>query len=160
MRTATGILFLALILAGCATPKPDSDTPIPDAVRAAALAARPDMTIVEAELKERDGRRYYDVEGTLPGGAEIELDLLETPAGWIVVEIQRDIAWSETPANVQQATAKARPGFTPVRVIESVQADGSGTIYELFLDGQPKTPALEVMVKDGAATVLKEAWPH
>jgi hypothetical protein len=27
-----------------------------------------------------------------------------------------------------------------VRVIESVQADGSGTVYELFVDGQPGDP--------------------
>jgi hypothetical protein len=33
-------------------------------------------------------------------------------------------------------------------------------IYELFADGQPATPALEVRVVDGRAEVLKEAWPH
>lgn len=132
---------------------------IPAEVRAAVLAARPDMVIAEAELKEREGRRYYDVEGSSDGG-EIELDLLQTPQGWQVVEIQRDIHWTDAPAEVRQAAARARLGFQPVRVIESAQADGTAVIYELFAEGQPATPALEVRVKDGAAEVLKEAWPH
>ena len=47
-----------------------------------------------------------------------------------------------------------------MRVIESVQAEGGEIIYELFAEGQPATPALEVMVKDGKTEVLKEVWPH
>ena len=132
---------------------------LPAEVRSAVLAARPDMIIAEAELKEREGRRYYDVEGASDGG-EIELDLLETPSGWRVVEIQRDIHWTDTPAEVRQTAARSRLGFQPVRVIESVQAEGGDVIYEMFADGQPATPALEVRMKDGRAEVLKEAWPH
>ena len=138
---------------------PTAAADIPEAVRAAVLAARPGMSIVEAELKEREGRRYYDVEGTVDG-AEIELDLLETPQGWRVVEIQRDIPWTAVPAGVSAAAGQARAAFVPVRVIESAQADGSAVIYELFAEGQPATPALEVSVKDGRTEVLKEAWPH
>lgn len=132
---------------------------IPEAVRAAVLAARPGMLIAEAELKEREGRRYYDIEGTVDG-ADIELDLLETPSGWQVVEIQRDLPWSAVPAAVRAVAETARAGFVPIRVIESVQADGGAVIYELFADGQPATPALEVRVADGRAEVLMEAWPH
>jgi len=138
---------------------PTAAADIPDAVRAAVLAARPGMTIAEAELKEREGRRYYDVEGAVDG-AEIELDLLETPQGWRVVEIQRDLAWSAVPAEVRAAAETARAGFAPVRIIESVQAADGAVIYELFADGQPATPALEVRVADGRAEVLKEVWPH
>ena len=133
---------------------------IPAEVRAVVLASRPTMTITDATLKEREGRRYYDVEGTLPGGEEIELDLLETPEGWKVVEIQRDLPWVDVPLSVKTVADGARKGFVPVRVIESVQAEGGETIYELFAEGQPATPALEVMVKDGKAEVLKEVWPH
>jgi len=139
------------------TPTAASD--LPEAVRAAVLAARPAMVIAEAELKEREGRRYYDVEGTVDG-AEIELDLLETPQGWQVVEIQRDLAWSAVPADVRSAADAARAGFVPVRVIESVQAEDGAVIYELFADGQPATPALEVRARDGRVEVLREAWPH
>ena len=139
------------------TPKAAAD--IPEAVRAAVLAARPGMVIAEAELKERDGRRYYDVEGAIDG-AEIELDLLETPQGWRVVEIQRDIGWTATPAEVRAAADRARAGFTPVRIIESTQAEDGAVIYELFAEGQPATPALEVRVADGRTEVLREAWPH
>lgn len=138
---------------------PTAAADLPEAVRAAVLAARPGMTIAEAELKEREGRRYYDVEGTVDG-ADIELDLLETPRGWRVVEIQRDLAWSAVPADVHAAAETARAGFVPVRVIESVQAADGAVIYELFADGQPATPALEVRVQNGRTEVLREVWPH
>ena len=159
---ATGVI----VLAACnpASPPETSITPtaaadIPEAVRAVVLSARPGMVIAEAELKERDGRRYYDVEGTVDG-ADIELDLLETPQGWRVVEIQRDLAWTAVPAEVRAAAETARGGFVPVRIIESVQAEGGAVIYELFADGQPATPALEVRSHNGRTEVLKEVWPH
>lgn len=138
---------------------PTEAADVPEAVRAAVLAARPGMVIAEAELKEREGRRYYDVEGTVDG-ADIELDLLETPGGWQVVEIQRDLPWTAVPMPVRIAAEGVRAGFTPVRVIESTQAADGSVIYELFADGQPATPALEVRVRDGRAEVLKEVWPH
>ena len=171
LAVATGVI----VLAACNQPQPAEPaeppaapataiTPtvaadIPEAVRAAVLAVRPGMTIAGAELKERDGRRYYDVEGTVDG-AEIELDLLETPQGWRVVEIQRDLAWSAVPAGVHAAAGQARAGFVPVRIIESTQAEDGAVIYELFADGQPATPALEVRVAGGRTEVLKEVWPH
>lgn len=133
---------------------------IPGVVRAVVLTARPGMHIAEAELKEREGRRYYDVEGHMPDGSGIELDLLETPSGWKVVEIQRDLPWTGAPAGVRAAADGARAGFTPVRVIESVQADDGSIVYELFAAGQPATPALEVRVHKDQTEVLKEAWPH
>lgn len=139
-------LVSAAILAASAPPE----------VLAAVKSVMPQMTVLEAELKERDGRRYYDVEGTLPGGAEIELDLLQTPQGWQVVEIQRDIPWNEAPALVHAAAPK---GAAPVRVIESKQTDGT-IIYELFAPGKPQTPAAEVMWKNGEAKLLTEVWPH
>lgn len=156
-----------IALAGCDPAQPDPPQPaaapaaadIPEAVRAVVLAARPGMVIVEAELKEREDRRYYDVEGRL-NGAEIELDLLETPRGWEVVEIQRDIPWSAAPAAVRAAAEGSRSGFTPVRVIESTQAGDGAIIYELFADGQPATPVLEVRAANGRTDVLAEAWPH
>ena len=138
---------------------PTAAEAVPEAVRTVVEATRPGMVIAEAELKEREGRRYYDVEGSL-NGAEIELDLLETPQGWQVVEIQRDIAWTAVPVTVAGAAQGARASFTPVRVIESTQAEDGAVIYELFAEGQPATPALEVRVKDGRTEVLKEVWPH
>ena len=155
-RTPTLSLLALLLAAPAANAQPST---IPPEVAAAVRAAMPQMTIGEAELKERDGRRYYDVEGTLPGGAEIELDLLQTATGWSVVEIQRDIPWAEAPHPVHGAAAGPTKGVAPARVIESRQADGT-IIYELFAPGRPDTPAVEVMWKDGQAKVLAETWPH
>jgi len=150
-------LFAALAVAAVATSAAAAE--VPADVAASVRAAMPQMKITEAELKLRDGRRYYDVEGVLPDGSEIELDLLQTPQGWQVVEIQRDIAWTAAPDAVRAAAQPAWKGPAPVRVIESKQTDGS-VVYELFAPGRTQTPALEVRLKDGKASVLKEVWPH
>jgi len=150
-------ILAAIAFAAVATSAAGAE--VPADVAASVRAAMPQMKITEAELKEREGRRYYDVEGVLPDGSEIELDLLQTPQGWQVVEIQRDIAWTTAPASVRDAAQPAWNGPAPTRVIESKQTDGS-IVYELFAPGRPQTPALEVMLKDGKASVLKEVWPH
>lgn len=143
----------------CAAPvaaQPVAPKDLDAKVAAVVETAAPGIAISGAEFKARDGRRYYDVEGRPPDGSEIELDLLETPAGWQVVEIQRDIDWAEAPPAVRAATPGAA---SPVRVIESRQTDGA-VVYELFAAGQPREPAIEVMWKDGQARVLTERWPH
>lgn len=121
--------------------------------------AVPGMQIEGAERKEREGRVYYDVEGKRPDGSEVELDLLQEGEGYKVVEVQRDIPWSEAPEAARAAAAESEKAFEPVRVIESTQTDGS-VIYELFAEGKPEKPSLEVRVVDGKAEVLKEEWMH
>ncbi|WP_029916999.1 hypothetical protein [Caulobacter sp. UNC358MFTsu5.1] len=167
--TFARILVLALTLAAPAGIAAAYETKVtavapadlPPAVVEVVTAAAPGLKITRAELKEREDRRYYDVEGLLPDGAEIEFDLLETGKGWKIVETQRDIAWSATPQPVRDAAVKAVPNIAPVRVIESTEDDGQ-VIYELFAEGRPKEPALEVSWKKGGppAKVLTEAWPH
>ncbi|HMO76758.1 MAG TPA: hypothetical protein PKD99_10530 [Sphingopyxis sp.] len=127
---------------------------LPADVRAAALARIPDLAITGAERKRRDGMTFYDVEGTRGDGSEVELDLIEEGGRWRVVEVQRDIAWADAPAEVRAAAAAAPDAFAPVRVIESVQADGA-VIYELFAAGRPGEPASEVDWKDGRAAMRR-----
>jgi hypothetical protein len=159
-RHASLATALALLAALPAAAQKVAAAQLPKDVAAKVAAAAPGLTIVEAELKEREGRRYYDVEGKLADGSELELDLLETPQGWTVVEIQRDVAWSAVPKAARDAATPAWKAATPpVRVIESKQTDGQ-IIYELFAAGKPKTPALEVAFNDGVAKVLTEVWPH
>lgn len=121
--------------------------------------AVPGIQIEGAERKERDGRVYFDVEGKRVDGSEVELDLLQEGGGYKIVEIQRDIPWSEAPEPARIAAAGSENAFDPVRVIESTQTDGS-VIYELFAEGFPEKPSLEVRVRDGKAEVLKEEWIH
>ena len=121
--------------------------------------AVPGIKIEGAERKERDGRVYYDVEGQRADGTEVELDVLKEATGYSVVEIQRDIPWSEAPELVRSAAAASEKAFEPVRVIESRQTDGS-VIYELFAQGMPAKPSLEVRAADGKAEVLTEEWMH
>ena len=130
---------------------------IPDGVRSAALAEIPGMVISEAERKERDGMVFYDVEGTRPDGSEVELDMLEENGTYVVVEVQRDLKWADVPEIARAAVPSSL--FTPVRVIESLQRDGT-VIYELFQDGNPKEPSAEISVKDGKAKMLTDRWKY
>src|SRR3546814_3688295 len=61
------------------------------------------IEIAEAERKERDGKIFFDVEGTRPDGSPVELDLIEETGQYRVVEMQRDIAWADAPAPVRSA---------------------------------------------------------
>ena len=132
---------------------------LPPELVSVVTGAVPGMQIEGAERKERDDRVYFDVEGKRADGSEVELDVLQEGNTYKVVEIQRDISWSEAPEIARTAAAASEKVFEPVRVIESTQTDGS-VIYELFAEGAPKKPALEVRVTDGKAEVLKEEWLH
>jgi len=171
MRSGTTIAAL-MLLAGCSGAESDraetgaanagSDAAapaLPAGLAAVVDTEVPGMTIGSAERKERDGRVYYDVEGNRPDGSEVELDILQEGEGFRVVEVQRDIAWSDVPADAVAAARAAPNAFEPARVIESRQTDGS-VIYELFAPGKPAEPAAEVRVKDGKAAVLAERWMH
>lgn len=133
---------------------------LPPELVAIVKSAAPDMQIEGAERKEREDRVYYDVEGRRPDGSEIELDILQDAGSYTVVEIQRDIPWSEAPQQARAAAASSQNPFEPVRVIESRQTEDGSVIYELFVAGAPEKPALEVRIVDGKAEVLKEEWPH
>ena len=85
-KLTTSSLAVLLILSACSAERQEGRTvdasgkeataldTVPEEVMAAALAARPDLAISEAEFETRDGNEYYDVGGTLPDGSELELD--------------------------------------------------------------------------------------
>ena len=163
---------IAGILIGCsASDAPQTKTvevlevslnDVPASVSDVVMANSPDFKIVEVLKKRRDGRVYYDVEGELPNGDEIEFDVLMTESGPKVVEIQRDIEWEVTPKNVQDVIGKANiDKLDIVRVIESQQAESDTIIYEIFVDGQSATPRFEVSVSgDAPAELLAEPAEH
>lgn len=128
---------------------------LPEGVRAVVLAAVPDMNIAEAQRKARDGMVFYDVEGARGDGSAVELDVIDEGGLYRVVEIQRDIAWSEAPAAVRAAADVAPDRFVPARVIESTQSDGS-MIYELFTVDKPDEPTAEIDWKNGKAKLRTE----
>ena len=160
-------------LGACTTPAPDSAqvetsgkqdvgfAEVPAEVLAVARAARPGFTPAEAEAETRDGRRYYDVGGTLADGTEIEFDIMEENGAWRVVEIQRDIALASAPGPVRAAAAAHDAAFVPTRVIESSQMDGL-VIYELFgpRGADPQGRKVEIKWDGKTAEVLKQEWAH
>lgn len=128
---------------------------VPPAVLAAARAARPGFVPAEAETETRDGRRYYDIEGRLSDGSEIEFDILQEGGQWRVVETQRDLTFAAVPEPVRAAARAHDPALAPTRVIESVQADGL-VIFELY-QGERK---VELRWDGRQATVLDREWAH
>lgn len=134
---------------------------VPAPVLEAVRAARADLEIAEASSETRDGRNYYDVEGRLPDGSELELDLVQEGESWRVVEIQRDIVLADTPAPVRAALDAAENSFTPARIIESRQSDDL-VIYE-FYDAAPEGTEprkLEVKFDGSKAELLTSEWAH
>lgn len=161
--TASALLGM---VAACAAPGapgvvitgvPVDETPAD--VRALAEGAAAGFVIGEVQKKVRDGRTYFDVEGELPDGSELEFDILMTEAGPEIVETQRDLAWFDVPGEVRAVAEASAPGLVPARVIESTQADGL-VIYELFAPGAPADPSMEVSFGEGGAKVLDARWPH
>jgi hypothetical protein len=82
---------------------------VPDEVLRAAREARAELELHGAEYERRDGREYYDLEGTLPDGSELELDLTLDDGAWTVVEVQRDIALEQVPGGARLAPAAFHP---------------------------------------------------
>lgn len=133
---------------------------VPEGALDAAREARPDLRFTQAEREIRNGAVYYDVEGVDPAGDEVELDIMQDGESWRVVEVQRDIAYDETPAPVRAALEAHAPGVVPARIIESDQRDGV-VIYEFFTrDADGREAKYEVKYEDGAAEFLEEEWIH
>lgn len=134
---------------------------LPPEVSAAALERMPDMTITAAQSETRDGRRYFDVEGSLADGSEIELDMMEQDGRWRVVETQRDIALGQVPEAVRAALRGHDSGFVPNRIIESRQEDEL-VIYELFgpAGSDPAGRKVEIKWDGREASVLAREWAH
>ncbi len=134
---------------------------VPQEVLAAAAAEQPGFTPAEAEAETREGRRYFDIEGKLADGSEIEFDIMEEGGRWRVVETQRDIDFSAAPAAVREASAAADATLQPTRVIESRQQDGV-VIYELYAaaNGDPQERKLEVKWDGRKAETLTQEWAH
>ncbi|MEP6342569.1 MAG: hypothetical protein ABJ275_04575 [Maricaulaceae bacterium] len=134
---------------------------VPENVKAAASAMRADFTMTEVLRKRRDDRVYFDVEGELPNGDEIEFDILMTDAGPQVVEIQRDISWETVPKDARDlVNGASKDGAAVARIIESQQTEDGSIIYEVFIEGKPSDPHFEVQVKDGQALLLKQRAIH
>jgi hypothetical protein len=150
------ICAVALLLAACSPPAP-TEAPVASAIDPAIVevvtAAMPGVEIISAEA---DGAGEYEVTGTF-GGEVYEFDMMGPNGGWRVVEIQRDISWTDTPDAVRAAAGAAPNAFEPIRVIESRQPIDNSIIYELFASGLTDAPSMEVRFMDGEAAVMPPA---
>lgn len=133
---------------------------VPASVSDLVSQVRPDFVMTEVLKKDRGSRTYYDVEGELPNGDEIEFDVLMGASGPEIVEIQRDMSWDDVPKAGRALVDAANEGSAEIaRVIESTQTDGA-IIYEVFIDGHKSDPRFEVYAKDGSFKLLSTRWEH
>lgn len=133
---------------------------VPPAVLKAVKADHPMVEIHAAEHETRHGEDYFDIEATLPDGTEIEFDLTRLDNVWTVVEVQRDLDWSEVATPAWDLLRASYPEWKVSRIIESVQRDES-IIYEFFGPGDDGSQRkIEVMWADSSAEILEEEWVH
>ena len=138
-------------------PLADVPTEITDMV----TAAYPGFTPVEVIRKIRDGKTYFDVEGELEGGSELEFDVLMTAAGPEIVEIQRDIDTRFLPTIARDILDGANSENLEIaRIIESVQTNDNSIIYEIFVEGHPSDPTFEIQINGEEAKLLAERAEH
>jgi hypothetical protein len=166
MRQLLSVAALAFA-AACTPPAaeapaaPDGQSVV-EAAPAEAVAlvqgAMPGFTIMTVEREDAGGQTEWEVGGTDAQGTPYEFDIMQSSAGWSVLEIQRDIPWEDAPQAVRDAVAAAPNGFEPVRVIESRQPVDGSVVYELFTVEQPAHQAvMEVRFMDGEAAVMPPA---
>lgn len=133
---------------------------VPASVKALVNETQADFVISEVFKKERGLRIYYDVEGELSDGSEIEFDILMSTSGPEIVEIQRDIVWNTVPDAARALVEAANKNDDDIsRVIESTQTDGA-IIYEIFIDGHSSDPRFEVWSKESNYKLLSTRWEH
>ncbi len=148
------LLFAAACspLAETTEPPPAQEAlPVPPDIAAAVDAAMPGVAIMSGAT---DGQGEYEVTGAL-NGQEYEFDLLGPEGGWRVTEIQREIAWGDTPAPVRNLIATMPNTFLPERVIESRQTGDESVIY--VLSSPSASEAIEVRLLEGEAAIMPPA---
>lgn len=133
---------------------------VPSSVSDLVMQANPNFVMTEVLKKERGERTYYDVEGELPNGDEIEFDVLMGASGPEIVEIQRDMDWENVPQAGRVLVDAANEDAAEIsRVIESTQTDGA-IIYEVFIEGYSSDPRFEIYSKEGEFKLLSTRWEH
>jgi hypothetical protein len=158
--------IIACVAALAACTPPAAEAPAERSVvaeapaEAAALveAAMPGFTIMTVEREDVSGQTEWEIGGTDAQGTPYEFDIMQSSAGFSVLEIQRDVPWQDVPHAVRDAVAAAPNAFEPVRVIESRQPVDGSIVYELFTVDQPAHEAvMEVRFMDGEAAVMPPA---
>lgn len=162
MKLSYLALAIALAVAACSPPasttlptepnaRGEAATNAPAEALAAIEARLPGFSVVYAASNNSTGAQGYNVSGT-SGGSNYDVFVILGNEGWNVATIDREIAWADAPSAVRTAAG----AVTPARVVESRQADGAITIYQLFAAAGAE-PTMEIRLQDGEAAVMPPA---
>ncbi|MEM9704897.1 MAG: hypothetical protein AAF850_02335 [Pseudomonadota bacterium] len=105
---------------------PISFRDVPEAVKAAAVAAANGAKLASVARELEDGQNIYEFIAERGDGSFFEIDITEDGS---LQEVERDIRWAETPESVREALDLFAPGFKPRRIEFSRHPDGHH-VYE------------------------------
>lgn len=89
----------------------------------------PDATFSSADIEtEEDGTRIYEVQGRMPDGLRVELDLHENGD---IEEYEIEFTEAQVPGAVMNAVSKKVPGFRPTYIEASHSRSGKVIKYEM-----------------------------
>jgi len=102
----------------------------------------PDATFSSADIEtEEDGTRIYELQGRMPDGREVEVDLRENGE---IEEYEIEFTQDQVPGAVMLAVSKKVPGFSPTYIEASHSHSGKVTKYEM--EGTLGDQALDIEV--------------
>ena len=89
----------------------------------------PDVTFSSADIEtDDDGTRIYEIQGRMPDGRRLEVDLFEDGR---VEEYEIEFTETQVPGAVMKAASKKLPGFSPTYIEASHTRSGKVTRYEM-----------------------------
>jgi len=103
------LVMVPVALAG--EQKPIKLSVVPEAIRAIARDKLPDIRLVSANTEtEPDGGYLYEIQGLLPDGRKVELDIYPDQR---IQEIEIEFRHDMVPGAVLKAVERKLPGFEP-----------------------------------------------
>ena len=132
LRIRAGLIVLALTIGSCAWAGEEKAMPleqIPAEHRKIAQNLFPEARFSSADIEsEDDGTKILEIQGRMPDGRRVEIDLLENGS---IEEYEVEFAESKVPGAVLKAVEKKMPGFQSTYIEASHSRSGQVVKYEM-----------------------------
>lgn len=132
LRICLGLTALALTIVPFAWAGTEKVIPleqVPAEHRKIAQDLLPDVTFSSADIEtDDDGTRIYEIQGRMPDGRRLEVDLFEDGN---IEEYEIEFTETQVPGAVMNAVSKRMPGFSPTYIEASHTRSGKVTRYEM-----------------------------
>ena len=144
----TGLTFFPLLAHGgeeVAVPLPA----LPPEILQVAQQVQPEAVFQRAQIEtEEDGTGVYEIQGKLPNGRRIEVDILKNGD---IQEYELEFTEAEVPGAVLKAIQLKLPGFQPSYIEASHSASGKVMRYEF--EGTLGDQSIDIEVSASGRTI-------